>query len=130
MIRQDLAFPFRIDAGSSQAAQVGYGRHVEQLLRQLLLTSPGERACLPDFGCGLRQLVFAPQSEALTATVRLQVRQAIERWLAGVVELVDVEVASGAVDPGAGVDEGELLVSISYRVIDTLTDRRLELRVR
>ena len=38
--------------------------------------------CLPEFGCGLRQLIFAPQSEALVATVRIQIRQAVERWLA------------------------------------------------
>jgi uncharacterized protein len=120
--RADYAYPFRIDAGSSQAGQApGYERHVQDMLRQLLLTSPGERACLPEFGCGLRQLVFAPQSEALVATVRIQIRQAVERWLEGVVTLGDVDVAS---------DEGLLLVTVNYRVVDTLTSDRLELRIR
>jgi uncharacterized protein len=120
--RADYAYPFRIDGGSSQAGQApGYERHVQDMLRQLLLTSPGERTCLPEFGCGLRQLVFAPQSEALVATVRIQIRQAVERWLDGVVTLGDVEVAS---------DEGQLLVTVNYRVVDTLTSDRLELRIR
>jgi phage baseplate assembly protein W len=130
VIRHDYAFPFAIDAGSSQAAQVGYRKHVEQLLRQLLLTSPGERTCMPEFGCGLRQLVFAPQSEALTATVRIQVRQAIERWLTGIVALSDIDVASGASNPSLGVDEGELLITIDYRIVETQTDGQLRLRVR
>jgi Bacteriophage baseplate protein W len=120
--RADYAYPFRIDAGSSQAGQApGYERHVQDMLRQLLLTSPGERTCLPEFGCGLRQLVFAPQSEALVATVRIQIRQAVERWLDGVVTLGDVDVAS---------DEGLLLVTVNYGVVDTLTSDRLELRIR
>jgi phage baseplate assembly protein W len=130
MIRHDYAFPFRIDAGSSQAAQVAYAAHVEQLLRQLLLTSPGERVCLPEFGCGLRQLVFAPQSDALAATVQIQVRQAMERWLAGIVRLSHVEVTSGAAMPGSGIDEGELLVTVGYRIVETQTDTQLRLRVR
>lgn len=122
MRRADYAYPFRIDAGSSQAGQApGYERHVQDMLRQLLLTSPGERTCLPEFGCGLRQLVFAPQSEALVATVRIQIRQAVERWLDGVVTLGDVDVTS---------DEGLLLVTVNYHVVDTLTSDRLELRIR
>jgi len=128
--RRDLAFPFRIAPGSSQGAEAPYTEHVDQLLRQLLLTSPGERVCLPEFGCGLRRLVFAQQSEALVATVKLQVRQAIERWLADQVQLRDVQVVAGGVDATSGVDQGELLLLISYTVIDSLTPRELELRVR
>jgi phage baseplate assembly protein W len=130
MTRRDLAFPFRIAPGSSQGAETPYDAHVDQLLRQLLLTSPGERACLPEFGCGLRRLVFAPQSDALVAAVRLQVRQAIERWLSDQVKLTDVQVVAGGTDASAGVDQGELLVQISYIAIDSLTPREIELRVR
>jgi phage baseplate assembly protein W len=128
--RHDLAFPFRIAPGSSQGAEAPYAEHVDQLLRQLLLTSPGERACLPEFGCGIRRLVFAPQSEALVASLKLQIRQAIERWLADQVSLTDVQVVSGATDPSSGADEGELRVLVSYVVVDSLAPRELELRVR
>lgn len=130
MTRHDLAFPFRIAPGSSQGAEAPYTDHVDQLLRQLLLTSPGERVCLPEFGCGLRRLVFAAQSEALTATVQLQIRQAIDRWLADQIRLTDVHVKAGGSDPSAGLDEGELLVLVSYIVIDSLEPHELELRVR
>ena len=53
--RRDYAFPFRIDGGSQQTAQSPYAAHVEQMIRQLLLTTPGERVDLPQFGCGLRR---------------------------------------------------------------------------
>ena len=59
--RQDYAFPFQIDTASQQTAQAGYSAHVDQMIRQLLLTDPGERVDLPQFGCGLRSLVFAPE---------------------------------------------------------------------
>ena len=52
--------------------------HVDQMIRQLLLTDPGERVNLPQFGCGLRSLVFAPNSDALAATVQLRVIQGLQ----------------------------------------------------
>jgi uncharacterized protein len=129
VIRHDYAYPLRIDAASRQVARAGYPAHVDQLIRQLLLTSPGERVCLPEFGCGLRKLVFAPQSDALTATVRLQVQQAITRWLGDQVSLGDVTVASGATDPASGLDEGALRITVNYTLIDTQTPSAAEVTV-
>src|SRR6266566_338391 len=97
MIRHDYAFPLRIDAGSGQVARAGYADHVQQLIRQVLLTSPGERVCLPEFGCGLRRMVFAPQTDALAATAQIHVRQALTAWLPDQVALTDVTVLAGAV---------------------------------
>ncbi|MFD9452427.1 GPW/gp25 family protein [Streptomyces sp. NPDC059985] len=128
--RDDMAFPFQIAGGSRRARTAGYPEHVDQLLRQLLLTDPGERVALPEFGCGLRRLVFAAHSEALEATVRLQVTQAVRRWLSDQVRLTDVAVRSGTgADPDAGLAEGELLVSVSYVLLDTLGARRLDVKV-
>src|SRR5205814_1026330 len=90
--RHDYAFPFRLDPASRQAAQTGYAAHVEQMIRQVLLTSPGERIGLPEFGCGLRQLIFAPHSEALDAATNLLVLQALNRWLAGIIGVHSVQV--------------------------------------
>ena len=127
--RHDYAFPFRIDAGSSQGAVASYPDHVDHMLRQLLLTNPGERTCLPEFGCGLRRLVFAPQTQALPATVKMQVQDAIHRWLGDQVQLDALDVQAGA-DPASGLDPGELRVTISYTVIDQLATRELELVLR
>lgn len=128
MDRDDYAFPFRVDVGSGQAARAGYPEHVDQLIRQVLLTAPGERVCLAEFGCGLRQLLFAPQSEALTANVRIQVRRSVERWLADQVRLLDVDVRAGA-DSATGLGEGEMLVTVSYVLVDTLAQRSVQVKV-
>jgi uncharacterized protein len=125
MIRHDYAFPFRIDSSSRQAAQVGYEKHVEQMIRQVLLTAPGERADLPEFGCGIRQLVFAPHSDALDATTNLIVLNALNKWLASQIKVQKVKVGP----PGDGPDAAQLLIQIEYELIETRTNKQIEVLV-
>jgi phage baseplate assembly protein W len=125
MNRHDYAYPFRIDLASNQAAQTPYEAHVEQMIRQVLLTSPGERADLPEFGCGLRQLLFAPFSDALTTTTKMQVQQALNQWLGNQIKVTQVNVAS----PEQAPAEGELFIEIEYVLIETLTNKRMEVKV-
>jgi phage baseplate assembly protein W len=125
MNRHDYAYPFRIDPASRQAARTDYATHVRQMIRQVLLTSPGERVDLPEFGCGLRQLLFAPHSRALDATTQIIVQRALERWLAGQIEVKKVEVLP-VEETG---DEAQLAILIEYVLIETRTDERLEVPV-
>jgi uncharacterized protein len=124
MDRHDYAFPFRIDPTSRQAAQTNYATHVDQMIRQVLLTAPGERADLPDFGCGLRQLLFAPHSQALDATTQILVQQALNKWLAGQIQVQQVEVAP----PGTG-DDAQLLIQIDYVLIETQSKSQIQVLV-
>jgi uncharacterized protein len=126
MKRSDYAFPFRIDGASRRgAAAPSYEAHVEQMIRQVLLTSPGERANLPAFGCGVRRLLFAPISEALTATAQILVSQSLTKWLGGHIEVRKVEV----LPPGASPEESQILVRIEYVLLATRSDRRVEVLV-
>ena len=125
MQRHDYAFPFRIDPASHQAAQTTYEAHVEQMIRQVLLTSPGERADLPEFGCGLRQLIFAPHSDALDATTQIVVLQALNKWLSAQIQVKKV----GVVPPEETGDEAQLLVQIEYVLIETRTTKNLQVLV-
>lgn len=127
--RQDYAFPFRIDPASQQTAQAGYPAHVDQMVRQLLLTTPGERADLPQFGCGLRSLVFAPDSDALAATVKLRVIQSLGQWLAGVVTVADVTVGGPGVSGGAAAEPGTLTVTVTYTLVETQTSQAVTVTV-
>jgi phage baseplate assembly protein W len=127
IVRQDFAYPIRIDPASQQTARTGYPAHVDQMIRQLLLTTPGERVNLPQFGCGLRSLVFAPNTDALAATVKLRVIQGLSQWLAGVVNVVDVVTAGG---PGSAVSEpGTLEVTVSYTLVETQTNQAVTVTV-
>lgn len=119
MDRADYKYPFRIDPASGQAAQTPYDAHVEQMIRQVLLTAPGERADLPEFGCGIRQLIFAPHSDALDATTQILVQQALNRWLGNQIQVQKVKV--GPPDQG---DEAQLLIEIDYVLIETRTNKQ------
>ena len=79
---------------------------------------------MPEFGCGLRQLLFAPNSDALQATTQLIVRRSLDRWLAGQIEVRDVQVSSGE-----GGDDSEILVQITYLLLETQSKQTTELRV-
>ena len=120
MDRTDYKYPFRIDPSSGQAAQTPYDSHVEQMIRQVLLTAPGERADLPQFGCGIRQLIFAPHSDALNATTQILVQQALNRWLGNQIQVQKVTV--GPSDQG---DESQLLIQIDYVLIETRTNKQI-----
>jgi Bacteriophage baseplate protein W len=91
--RTDIAFPFRIDK-RGRSAQAGHDEHVRDLIEQLLFTNPGERVMRPDFGCGLLDLVFTPNSPELAATLELSVHAALQRWLGELVEVESLDVLS------------------------------------
>src|SRR5215469_11453328 len=82
-----------------QVSTTDYAGHVDQMIQQVLFTAPGERVDLPQFGCGLRQLVFSPLSSALAVNTEINVRQALGRWLAGVIDVADVTALTSD-DPG------------------------------
>jgi Bacteriophage baseplate protein W len=124
MKRSDYAYPFRIDPASGQAAQTDYATHVDQMIRQILLTAPGERADLPEFGCGLRQMIFAPHSDALDTTTKILVQQALNRWLP-----TEIVVQNVTVGPGTQGEEDELLVQIAYTLVETQSSQQLAILV-
>ncbi|MFC9503931.1 GPW/gp25 family protein [Streptomyces sp. NPDC057002] len=91
--RSDVAFPFRADR-RGRTAHAGHGEHVHDLIEQLLFTSPGERVMRPDFGCGLLDLVFAPNSPELISTLELSVQAALQRWLGDLIEITALDIVS------------------------------------
>lgn len=128
MTRNDFAFPFAIGPGAGQAAQAAYAEHVAQMVRQVLLTDPGERVCLPEFGAGLRRLVFAPMTAGLDASVQMAVMQALKRWLSDHIIVRKVSVRAGT-DVAGGLPEGALAVEVEYELIETRSAARAEVVV-
>jgi uncharacterized protein len=122
--RTDYAFPFRIDIASGEAAQAVYATHVEQMIWQVLMTAPGERVCLPGFGCGLRRLLFAPNSAALQATTQLVIMQNLNRWLGNQISVQSVSVTSGD-----GGDYSTLNVQIAYTLLETQSPQLTQIQV-
>lgn len=123
MRRIDYQYPFRIDAASGQAARTPYNSHVDQMVKQILLTSPGERANLPEFGCGIRRLLFAPNTDALAATTEILVRDSLSRWLSDqiVVDTVSVSRPDDAPE--------QLCINVIYTLIETMSQQQTEIQL-
>src|SRR5690242_8572913 len=100
----NLNFPYGFDSRgrTSEAALTDY---VRQLIEQVLFTSPGERVNLPDFGSGLLQLPFAPNSMELAAATQFSVQGALQKWLGSLIRVQSVVVA---------VDGPVLTVTVTY----------------
>jgi len=99
-----LDFPFHLD-GRGRAATTDGDDHVRDMIRQVLFTNPGERVNRPDFGCGLRSLLFMPNSDVLAAATRTLVKGSLQRWLELEIQVEDVDVR---------VDDARLEVTVVY----------------
>jgi len=93
-----FAFPFAVDA----AGRIDVSDRDEAIrarIMQVLFTAPGERVHLPEFGCGLFNLVFEPNDAILAATMEFTIGQALSRWLGDeiAIDAVEVEAADETV---------------------------------
>ena len=103
---ESVHYPIAIDGAAGRIAQEpDYAAHVEQMIIQLLLTGPGERINRPDFGCGLRRMVFAPNSSATAQLLEVMVSQSLEKWLDSVISVDRVTIEA--------VNE-RLMVGVAY----------------
>jgi uncharacterized protein len=88
-----IRYPIAIDASLGRLQEeTNYAAHVEQLIKQVLFTSPGERVNRPDFGCGVKRMVFAPNDEVVASLAQATILEALTRWLDPVITVNAVKV--------------------------------------
>jgi uncharacterized protein len=105
---EGLRHPVAVDASLGRfRKEPEYPAYVVQLIKQVLLTAPGERVNRPDFGAGLRRLVFAPSSQETATLLQATVFQSLDRWLGTLIKVDRVEAA---------FEDGRLDVMIAYTV--------------
>ena len=101
-------FPVLLDGAVGRLRKEGdYSAYVTQLIKQVLLTAPGERVDRPDFGAGLRRLLFAPSSEETATLLQATVYQSLDRWLSDILTVDDVNTA---------FEDGRMEVNVVYTV--------------
>lgn len=111
-----LSFPFRITADGRSAQVKTLEQHVRDELVQLILTNPGERLFLPEFGAGVRRLVFENAGEITAATAKATLTQALSRWLKQRVTPEELVVES---------NNETITVDLKYRVAGSPDQRRI-----
>ncbi|MBV9158005.1 MAG: GPW/gp25 family protein [Acidobacteriaceae bacterium] len=104
----NVNFPYQFDGRGRTADPLA--DYIRQMVEQVLFTSPGERVNLPDFGSGLLQLPFAPNSVELAAATQFSVQGALQKWLSNYVKVQSVV---------ASADDAVLTVTVTYTPLST-----------
>jgi uncharacterized protein len=105
----NVAFPYAFD-GRGRTASDSDNDHIRDMIEQVLFTAPGERVNRPDFGCGLLQLVFAPNSSELATATQFLVQGALQQALGDIIDLTNVAVSA---------DDSAITVTVQYTVRST-----------
>jgi len=109
----NVDFPFHFDT-RGRTATTDDDDHVRDMIEQLLFTNPGERVNRPEFGSGLLQLVFAPNSPEMAAALQFTLQAALQQWLGDVIQVQTLEVTS---------EDSTLQVDLKYIVLSTAEQR-------
>ena len=104
----NLNYPYQFD-GRGRTLDPGPD-YVRQMVEQVLFTSPGERVNLPEFGSGLLQLPFAPNSLELAAATQFSVQAALQKWLGSYIKVQSVV---------ASAQEATLSVTVTYSLLSS-----------
>lgn len=104
---QYLKFPFSVSSDGPKTST--RSDHVYQQIEQVLFTSPKERVFRPEFGVGIRRLVFEPNSAALWKITQKQLSTSLADALHGEVDprTLNIDIKS---------EDGKLIIVISYRL--------------
>lgn len=114
-IGRGWAFPLRVDATGS-IALVGREQEIEESIRLILGTSPGERPMRPEFGCKIHEYLFSSADSETAGAIAREVRSALQRWEPRI-DVADVNVTFDA-------REATLLyINVGYTIKAT-NDRR------
>ena len=116
-----IRFPFAINDRLGRLAQENdYEQHIKQLIRQVLFTAQGERINRPDFGAGVKRLIFAPNSPATASLAQTLIFQGLTTWLGTLIRTEDVK---------AEADNERLNITIVYTILAKQERRFLNLEV-
>jgi Bacteriophage baseplate protein W len=114
-IGRGWAFPLRTDA-TGGIALVGREREIEEAIRLILGTSPGERPMRPEFGCRIADFIFGSADGATANAISAEVQRSLRRWE----PRIDVHEVLVSFD---AVDQTVLYVDVRYSIRRT-NDRR------
>ncbi len=79
LLGRGWAFPVTADIRGNLATS-SYEKNVEESIRIILGTTPGERIMRPDFGCAINEIIFSPDSPQTIALAVHYITEAIVKW--------------------------------------------------
>ncbi len=120
-IAHRIHYPFAINPLVGRLRQeADCDEYIRQLIKQVIFTAPGERINLPQFGGGVRRLIFAPNSLAGAALAQTLIYQSLTTWLSTLIKVNDVKTEN---------NEEKLLITVDYTVLQRGERRFLNVEV-
>lgn len=86
-------FPFQFNL-YGHISSTTYDLHIQEMLEQILFTSPGERVNRPDFGCGVELMVFGSTSPEILSVKQTQINSQIQKWLGHLIQVLEVKITT------------------------------------
>ena len=111
-------FPFGFDTASGGIGLSEYEQNIRECVTIILGTKPGERQMMPEFGCRIHEVMFAPNTGATAVLVGHHVQKALGRWEPRI-EVIKVDAFPE--------DGGTIRVQVNYRIRSTLSNQELSL---
>ena len=102
----NIDYPFHFDS-RGHTALTDDDDHIRDMIEQFLFTNAGERVNRPDFGSGLLQLIFAPNSSELASTLQFTIQAGLQQWLGDLIEVRELDVTS---------EEASIRIAVQYLV--------------
>ena len=118
---QGISWPPRID-GDGRLLRSADADNVREAIQVILLTEPGERVRLPEFGAGLGRFLFEPNIPATHIAIARHITQSLMRWEPRI-RVAQVEVDADPSDPQAA------LATITYRLVSTAQQATLNIGI-
>ena len=109
----NIDYPFHFDQ-RGRTATTDDNDHIRDMIEELLFTNPGERVNQPDFGSGLLQMVFAPNSPELAAALQFTMQAALVRYLGDLIDVSSLQVTA---------QDSTLSITLNYLVRSTQESR-------
>lgn len=104
-----LRYPFDFDTTGQLSKQTNQSDYVRQLVEIVLFTRLGERVNRPEFGSGLIDLLFEPNSQSLRTTTEMMIQSTLQNYLSDMIVVENLAVSHK--------DGGQLIVDLTYRML-------------
>ncbi len=85
---------FYIGANGGIGIPDNSNENIKNMIISILMTSPGERVNMPDFGCGLKEMVFSSNGPLQKSVVDLLVSSALEKWIGDLIDVSNIDVTT------------------------------------
>lgn len=105
----NISYPLQI-AYNGRTAVSSLEQHINDMVKQVLFTTPGERVNQPRFGSGLSQLVFDPNGTGYAATYQTLIQSALQQWLGDVIRVQSLQVVA---------EDSTLQLTLQYVILAT-----------